>query len=329
MAIGELANDVIAPHHTMDGSPMLTSQAAAVVAAYHYLVGIVEVLSPERRQEVMQNLAAATCNLNPHVVMQMLRAADWARPRRAVGEAGAGVVVAGIIDAMDDDRVAQLLATTLAIEGQASERLAAVFNTIATDDERKARVLTLARRMLSETDFGRQEPSRACGPRWRSCSSPTTRSPSSAASYRAGLDQVGARAEQMASDVPADLVEMLDTLGQDNVRRLSVRLLIDLLTLEKDPARAPSSRATSRRCRKICCWPATTSRRSPSSPRCRARRRTRRPSPARAAGSRSTAWSAPRRLSRPAELLGEMAEAEAAHVRATSARGSAPRRPTR
>ena len=43
----------------------------------------------------------------------------------------------------------------------------------------------------------------------------------------------------MASDVPADLVELLDTLGQDNVRRLSVRLLIDLLTLEKDPARAP------------------------------------------------------------------------------------------
>ena len=32
---------------------------------------------------------------------------------------------------------------------------------------------------------------------------------------------------------------MLDTLGQDNVRRLSVRLLIDLLTLEQDPARAP------------------------------------------------------------------------------------------
>ena len=50
IAIGELADDVIAPHHTMDGSPMLTSQAAAVVAAYHHLVGIVDVLSPERRR---------------------------------------------------------------------------------------------------------------------------------------------------------------------------------------------------------------------------------------------------------------------------------------
>src|SRR5262249_57875327 len=43
----------------------------------------------------------------------------------------------------------------------------------------------------------------------------------------------------MASDVPPDLLELIDTLGQDNVRRLSATLLIDLLTLERNPARAP------------------------------------------------------------------------------------------
>jgi hypothetical protein len=238
MAIGELANDVIAPHHTMDGSPMLTSQAAAVVAAYHHLVGIVDVLSPERKAEVMQNLATATANLNPHVVMQML-AGGGTGEGAAPGEAGSGVVVAGIIDAMDDNRVAQLLATTLAIEGQASERLATVFNTIATDDDRKTRVLTLTRRMLSETDFGRQDAFQSLWSSMEELLLTYNEKPFVSASYRTGLDQVGARAAQMASDVPADLVELLDTLGQDNVRRLSVRLLIDLLTLEKDPARAP------------------------------------------------------------------------------------------
>jgi hypothetical protein len=81
-------------------------------------------------------------------------------------------VVAGIIDALDDTRVAQLLATTLAIEGQASQRLATVFNTIATDDERKTRVLSMTRRMLSETDFGRQDAFRRCGRRWKNCCSP-------------------------------------------------------------------------------------------------------------------------------------------------------------
>src|SRR5207248_4915464 len=93
VAIGELASDAIAPHHASDGSPMLTSQAAAVIAAYHHLLGIVDVLSPERRSEVMQNLASATANLDPHVVMQMLAtnvAGDAAEP---VGHAGSELVV--------------------------------------------------------------------------------------------------------------------------------------------------------------------------------------------------------------------------------------------
>ena len=56
--------------------------------------------------------------------------------------------------AFDDVKVAQLLATALALDGQASDRLATIFNTIAPDEDRKRRVLTLTRTMLSETDFG-------------------------------------------------------------------------------------------------------------------------------------------------------------------------------
>ena len=240
VAIGELANDVIAPHHTPDGSPMLTSQAAAVVAAYHHLVGIVDVLSPERKQEVMQNIAAATANLNPHVVMQMLGAgaAGGATPAEGLADGGQAVV-AGIMDAMDDSRVAQLLATTLAIEGQASQRLATVFNTIASDDERKTRVLSMTRRLLSETDFGRQDAFQSLWSSMEELLLTYNERPFVSQSYRAGLDGVAARAERMSTDVPADLVELVGTLGQDNVRRLSATLLIDLLALERDPARAP------------------------------------------------------------------------------------------
>ena len=239
-AIGELANDVLAPHHTADGSPMLTSQAAAVVAAYHHLVGIVEVLSPERKQEVMQNIAAATANLNPQVVMQMLGGAGGGgAAAEGAADGGQGAIVAGIMDALDDTRVAQLLATTLAIEGQASQRLATVFNTIATDDERKSRVLSMTRRMLSETDFGRQDAFQSLWSSMEALLLTYNERPFVSQSYRAGLDGVGARAEQMAADVPADLAELVETLGQDNVWRLSATLLIDLLALERDRARAP------------------------------------------------------------------------------------------
>src|SRR5262245_52275246 len=235
IAIGELANDVIAPHHTPDGSPMLTSQAAAVIAAYHHLVSIVEVLSPERKQEVMHNIAAATSNLNPHVVMQMLGGGGAGEgPIEAGAEAGTSAVVGGIIDAMDDARVAQLLATTLAIEGQASARLATVFNTIAPDDERKRRVLTMTRRFLGETDFGRQDAFQSLWSSMEELLLTYNEKPFVSQAYRASLDNIGARAEQLASNVPAEFQELLDTLGQDNVRRLSVTLLIDLLKLEQD-----------------------------------------------------------------------------------------------
>jgi HEAT repeat protein len=238
-AIGELANDVIAPHHSMDGSPMLTSQAAAVVAAYHHLAGIVDVLSPERRSEVVHNLVTATASLNPHLVIQMLSSDGHDGARAGAGERDSGGIVTEILGAMDDHRVAQLLATTLAIEGQASARLATVFNTIATDDDRKMRVMSLTRRMLSETDFGRRDAFQNLWSAMESLLLTYNERPFVSASYRTGLDQIGARAEQMASEVPAEFRELLETLGQDNVRRLSVRLLIDLLTLEKDPARAP------------------------------------------------------------------------------------------
>jgi len=233
-AIGDLAQDVMAPSVTADGSPMLTSQAAAVVAAYRHLVSIVDVMAPERRTEVLKNLASATVALDPRVVMQILGATDEV----AAGAAGGGFDLRrAVADAMDDSQVAQLLATTLAIDGQATDRLASVFGTIAPDEDRKRRVLTMTRSMLTETSFGKIETL------WTSTEELLlfyNERPFVSEQYREGLDRIGARAEAMAStDIPPDLAGLVDTLDQDNVRRLSVALLIDLLALERDPKQAP------------------------------------------------------------------------------------------
>ena len=241
VAIGELTRDVIAPHRTPDGSPMLTSQAAAVVAAYRHLVGIVDVLSPERRQEVISNLAAATATLNPQVVMQMMHPGHEAGLGTGPGDVTTGPLLAGIVEAFDDTKVAQLLATTLAIEGQASARLASVFDTIAPDAERKRRVLALTRRLLDESDFSRHDGFHTLWSSMEELLLTYNERPFVSDDYRAGLDGVGARADRMAAttEVDPDLAALVDTLGQDNVRRLSVTLLIDLLSLENDAARAP------------------------------------------------------------------------------------------
>jgi hypothetical protein len=87
------------------------------------------------------------------------------------------------------------------------------WSSFATDDDRKTRVLSLTRRMLSETDFGRQDAFQSLWSSMEELLLTYNERPFVSASYRTGLDQVGGRAAQMASDVPADLVEMMDSLA--------------------------------------------------------------------------------------------------------------------
>jgi HEAT repeat protein len=228
--IGDLAIAAAAPKCSADGSPMITSQAATVLAAFRHLKSIVSVMSPDRTPDVVSNLAAAAAQLDPHVLMQVLESQD---------DSHAVPVVGAVTAAFDDVKVAQLLATALALDGQASDRLATIFNTIAPDEDRKRRVMTLTRTMLSETDYGKSTQFQAL---WSSAEElliSYNDKPFVSDTYRSALDGVGGRAEKMAAtDLPPELPEWIESLGQANVRQLSVRMLIDLFTIEKDAARA-------------------------------------------------------------------------------------------
>ena len=229
--IGDLATAVSAPKCAMDGSPMLTSQAATVLAAYRYLASIASVKAPERMPEVMNNIAAASTQLDPHLIMQVLQTQDGSDP--------SAQMIRGLSGAFDDVKVAQLLATALAIDGKASDRLATIFNTIAPDADRKQRVLTLTRSMLSETDFGKEGHFHTLWSSMEELLVSYNDKPFVSEAYRASLDGVGTRAERMAAtDLPPELHEWMTSLGQDNVRALSVQMLIDLLAIEIDAKRA-------------------------------------------------------------------------------------------
>src|SRR5919106_2760280 len=148
-------------------------------------------------------------------------------------------IVSRIAASFDDDKVAQLLATALAREGKATARLAQVFDTIAPDDARKRRVLTMAQTMLSEQDFGKTGQFRAVWSSMETLLLNYDETPFVSGSYQASLDAATERGEMLAArDLPAELSEWVDTLGQDNVRALSVMLITDLLRLEEDPERA-------------------------------------------------------------------------------------------
>src|SRR5205814_2981540 len=224
-----------APKCSADGSPMITSQAATVLAAFRHLKSIVSVMSPDRMPEVVSNLATAATQLDPHVVMQVLQSQD---------DNHAVPVVGAVSAAFDDVKVAQLLATALALDGGANDRLATIFNTIAPDEDRKRRVMTLTRTLLSETDFGRSGQFQVLWASTEELLVSYNDKPFVSDTYRAELDGVGSRAERMAAiPLPPELAGWMDSLGKDSVRALSVRMLIDLFTIEEDASRAAANAA--------------------------------------------------------------------------------------
>lgn len=223
-AMAEFATDITSMRTTPDGAPMVTSQAAAVLAAWRHLNGLVSVLAPERRAAVMRNIAAATSTLPSHVVVEMLR--------QNIADERTGDTAAL---AFDDVQVAQLLATALALGGSTSPRLAEVFDTIAPDEPRKRRILTMARSLLDDTDFGRRPEFDSL---WISVEELLLAYNDNAFvsdAYRASLDSAGERAVRMASDVPDEWDVWMKSLGEESVRTLSALLLVDLLALETDP----------------------------------------------------------------------------------------------
>jgi HEAT repeat protein len=227
--IRELAASLMAFKCAADGSPMIASQAAVVLSAFRTLVNTVTVRCPGRMPDVVSNLAGAVSGLDPHVAVALLGTEEDPRDP--------GIVPA-LRDAFDDAKVADLLASNLARDGHASERLAAVFDVIVPDDERKRRALTLARNMLSETDFGH---AREFGSFWASAEellASHDEKPFVSTEYRATLDATEDRAEKMAiADLPPETSEWVDTVRQPNVQALSVVMLIDLLRLEGDAVR--------------------------------------------------------------------------------------------
>jgi HEAT repeat protein len=228
--ITDLAGDVMAPKVTAGGAPLITTQAATVLAVFRHLTSIVNVVEPDRLPDVMRNVAAATANLDPHVVLQLMQSEDSAQELP---------IVARIAQSFDDDTVAQMLATAMARDGKATERLAQVFDTIAPDAERKRRVLRMARTLLNETDFGKGGQFKAAWASMEELLVSYDEKPYVSESYQATMAGASDRAEMLANrELPPEWHEWVDTLRQDNVRSLSVLLVTDLLRIEENADRA-------------------------------------------------------------------------------------------
>ena len=229
-AIGELAKDSMEAFTTPDGSPLVTTQAATVLAVYRHIAKTVAALAPERVQEVIQSLALAASNLDSSTALELMLQEE---------SAGEGVPIVGALkQAFDDQQVAMLLARALSSPGHPTSRLAKVLDTLAPDAERKRRVLTLAKRLISERDFGSKRPIDDIRQSLDELLLRYDESTYVSGEYRASMDSAGERAADLAArGLPPEMAEWLETLRHESVRRLSGQLLIDLLRNESQAER--------------------------------------------------------------------------------------------
>jgi HEAT repeat protein len=229
--IGELAEDCRSAYCGPDGSPLLTTQAATVMAVYRHIAATVGVLEPERGSDVIGNFAVATSSLEPALAMEVLRAQD--SPDEAQP------IMSALKQKFDEHQIAMLLARALAKAGEATNRLSQMLDTMAPDEERRQRVLRLADKLLSERDFGAKRPIADIRTSLEELLLKYDETPYVSKTYRGSMDRAAERAAEMAArDMPPERDEWVATLGHEAVREISGQLLIDLLHLETTETRA-------------------------------------------------------------------------------------------
>jgi hypothetical protein len=229
-AIGELVKDAKEPFCTPDGSPLVTTQAAIVLAVYKHIAGTVAALDPDRGQEVMDQIGLAATGLDPGTALELLL-------KDEASEEGMKIVSA-LRKSFDDQQIAMLLAKAMASPGHPTSRLAQVLDTLAPDDERKRRVLALSKQLVSERDLGGKRPIDDIRRSLDELLLKYDESTYVSAQYRETMDVASSRAADLAlRGLPPEMPEWMATLGHESVRRLSGQLLIDLLRNETQAAR--------------------------------------------------------------------------------------------
>jgi hypothetical protein len=226
-AIHALAMDAADAQDVM-GAAKEAAQAAAVLMTFQRLASFVELQSPQDLESVLSNIAEAAAQADPALLM------------RAIGEAaesGLGLdVVKAIGERFDDRQVADLLAAALAAEGKATARIASALHTLTPANDRQGRVLRLARHHAAESPSApRDDVSSVWLTLERFLAGPADSAYVSRL-YGESLEQAEARSNRVRLDAPVKLDEWMRSVAPESMRTLSATLLIDLFSLERNPA---------------------------------------------------------------------------------------------
>ena len=217
-----------------------SENGAAIGARAAALLGLVRTAIDRLRERhqldepaVLQTIADSAAHMTADMMLSLLREA---REQHTDGEPP---LAAAVLARMRDGVLASFVAGSIVAEHGATERLALAFETLVPENDRKERLLTLAREAAAQSPLGQEAGFENL---WQEAANLlTSYSDKSFVSAQYGRELSGARAqaievERVSDDPPERIQAWRASVNDDALRTLDLALLDDLLRLESDPA---------------------------------------------------------------------------------------------
>ena len=205
----------------------------ALLATMRAVADYLEREGPEAVARALDNMAAAISHLSPDFVLQIV----------AIGNAPGSEfapLVAEMLARVTDPTLAEFVARTASRERTASARLAEAVRALAPDPRRREAVAALTRGELARTEAAEDDRFESL---WAQVADMLTTYNDSAyvsAAYDGELTTAQRRAGELsraADDPPERIIAWLKTVSDASVRALDLRLLVDLLSVERERRR--------------------------------------------------------------------------------------------
>jgi hypothetical protein len=179
-------------------------------------------------EQVLQTIADASGRLTPDMMLALLAERQSTDPTQAQ-------LASGIVERMGDGTIASFVASAVAAEGAASERLAYAFQALVPDVPRREPLLQLAHDKAEATDLGAEE---GFDTVWQNAAQMLmSYSDDEYVSAEYGRELSGARTQaievdRVSDDPPERVQAWLASVSALAVQQLDVELLLDLLRIE-------------------------------------------------------------------------------------------------
>jgi hypothetical protein len=214
-----------------NGETSMGSKASALLRMLHGVVDLVSRTDPAKIEPLLKNIAQGFGTLSPELLLELL-STDEGRADKAAD------MVLQVASRMTDATLGGFVAKGVIAQGGATTRLAQAFQALVPDNDRRPRLLDIARAQVADSALGQDD---GFADMWKNAADMlTSYSDEQFVSESYARELSGARTqalevERVSDDPPERIGTWVTSVGAAEVRALDLQLLLDLLTIEADP----------------------------------------------------------------------------------------------